>query len=154
MKIADLILDYIAETGLFEMAKSRQDAKRLITDLSPQVFTHLIKLFVLHSPENKNHWIKEIDSWLRQIDDLHLKPSNNKPKWQDIYNWMIFDSAPHYDRDFITARVDRRLKRDYPDLPVHDYDADAVLNQILKIIEHAAKDIAADKFDTVNQYLP
>jgi len=91
VKITELLLDKFASTALFEMARSRKDAKDLITTLSPHIIAHLVKLFVLNSPENKNHWIKEINSWLNQIDDIYKKPD-----WQTIYNWIVFDSSPHY----------------------------------------------------------
>lgn len=153
MKIGEIFLDYISSTKLFEMSRSRQDAKRIITSLSPQIFDHLIKLFVFNSPENKQHWIQEIDNWLAQIDDVYLKPSNKKPEWQTIYNWIIFDSSPHYSEEFITGRVNRWVNSSYKNVAVYDYDSTLVLNQILKIIERACKDMSVpNKFVTINQY--
>jgi hypothetical protein len=136
------------------MARSRKDAKDCITSLSPQIVTHLVKLFVFNSPENKNHWIKEIDGWLNQIDDIYLKPSDKKPDWQTIYNWIIFDSSPHYDAEYIDGRVRKWLETDYENVSVYDYDADVVLNELLKIIERVSQDISIpNKFISINNYL-
>jgi len=154
MRIKEFILDKFMNTKLFEMSRSRKDAKDDITSLSPQIVTHLIKLFVFNSPENKNHWIKEIDGWLNQIDDIYLKPSNEKPDWQTIYNWIIFDSSPHYDAEYIDGRVKKWLATDYKNVSVYDYDADVVLNEVLKIIERVSKDISIpNKFISINNYL-
>ena len=155
MKLAEVILDKIADSQLFEMARSRKDAKTLITGLSAPIITHLVKLFVFNSPENKNHWIKEIDSWLNQIDDIYLKPTNKKPDWQTIYNWIVFDGSPHYDVDYVEGKVRKWINQDYMGVEVYDYDADLVLNQIFKIIENVAKDIEVpNTFVSIKEYLP
>ena len=153
MKITEMLLDKIIDSTLFEMASSRKDAKRLITGLSPQIFGHLIKLFVFNSINNRSGWIKEINSWLNDIDDIYLKPSNKKPDWQTIYNWMIFDSAPHYTALYIDNKVKKLIATTFSDASVHDYDPETVLNHILKILEQVTKDIADDKFITLENYL-
>lgn len=135
------------------MSKSRKDAKNNITALSPQIFNHLLKLFVFNDPQNKNHWINEIDNWLNQIDEIYLKPTNKKPDWQTIYNWLVFDSAPHYSPEFIDLKVRKWKKSEYKSAMVYDYDGTVVLNQILKILEKVSKDIAGDKFVTAQDYM-
>ncbi len=154
MKINELLLDKIASTKLFEMARSRKDAKDLITSLSPQIINHIIKLFLFDSAENKRYWIKEIDSWLNQVDDVYLKPSNKKPDNQTIYNWFIFDSSPHYDVEYIDGKVKKWVSTEYKNFQVHDYDTEFVLNQILKIIKQVSRDISVpNKFISINDYL-
>lgn len=154
MKLFELFLDRLNETTLFEMAKSRKDAKNLITSLSPQIVKHLVKLFVFNSPENKNHWISEIDNWVLEIDDIYLKPSNKKLDWQTIYNWMIFDSSPYYSASYINGIVNRWKKTQYVDVQMYDYDAEIVLNQILRIIENVCKDLSEpQKFESIKDYL-
>ena len=154
MKVIEIILDKIGSTRLFEMARSRKDAKDLVTNLSPQIINHLIKLFVFNLPNNKSDWIKEINGWLHQINDIYLKPSNKKPEWDSIYGWMIFDSSPHYNAEYVNSRVKIWLATDYSDANVYDYDADVVLNQILIILERTIKDISVpNKFITIKDYL-
>lgn len=154
MKLIELFLDRFTESTIFEMARSRADAKDKITELSPEIIDHLIKLFVFNSPENKSHWVNEINTWLWSIDKIRLKPSNKKPDWQTIYNWMIYDSSPHYNADYVDTLVKRLLTTGYLRVTVHDYDAETVLNQVLKIIEAVCKDISVpNKFVSINQYL-
>ena len=153
MNLLELFLDKFSESILFEMAKSRKDAKNLITGLSPQIIKHLVKIFVFNSPENKNHWIDEINNWLLEIDDIYLKPSNKKLDWQTIYNWIVFDSAPHYSASYINGLVRRWKKTQYQNVEVYDYDAEIVWNQILKIIEQVCKDMAEpQKFESIRDY--
>jgi len=154
MRITEIILDKLANTKLFEMARSRKDAKDIVTSLSPQIFVHLLKLFVFDSKENKNHWVIEIDGWLNQIDNIYLKPSNKKPDWQTIYNWLIFDSSPYYNSEFLNGCVRKMKLTNYKNVVEYDYDADVVLNQILKIIEQVSKDLATpNKFITITDYM-
>lgn len=153
MRLYELFLDKIAETRLFEMAKSRSDAKDKITSLSPQIFDHFIKLFVFNSPENKQHWITEINTWLWQIDKIKLKPHNKKPDWQTMYNWMVYDSDPHYSSEYIDTTVDKMIKRSYHNVTLYDYDAENVLNNILSILLQLCKDMENDKFIKVEDYV-
>lgn len=154
MRIKDVLIDSLIDTKLFEMARSRAAAKDLITHLSPQIIHHLIKLFVFNSPENKNHWLKEIDGWLNQIDDIYLKPSKKKPDWQTIYNWIIYDSSPHYDANYIDGKIKKWAMYDYKDTETYDYDAEVILNKIFKVILEISKDIATpNKFISIRNYL-
>jgi hypothetical protein len=154
VRILDLFLDRMSETALFEMARSRHNARELVTALSPEIVDHLIKLFVFHSPENQNHWISEINTWLGKIDKIYLKPSRKKPSWQTVYNWMVFDSSPHYNDQYIEALVKKWQRSDYQNLILYDFDSELVLNQILKILEQACRDIAQpNKFVSVEDYL-
>ena len=154
MRLFELFLDKIGDTTLFEMAESRKNAKRIITGLSPQIFKNLVKLFVLNSPENKQHWIKELNGWFNSIDNITLKPNNKKIDWQTIYNWMIFDSPPHYSASYVDNIIKKMRRQDYSTIAVYDYDSELVLNKILKILESVCKDIEEfDKFITIEDYL-
>lgn len=153
MKLTDILLDRFIGSKLFEMAFFRKDAKNQITSLSPLIFDHLLKLFVLESPENKNHWINEIDTWLRQIDKIYLKPYTKKPSKQDLYNWILFDSAPSYCIDYIDNTIRQWKRKDYKEIQVRDFDKQFTLNKIFSIIERVAKDISINKFETIEDYL-
>lgn len=152
MKLADLIIDWLNETSLMEMAHSRSDAKKTVTGLSPQIFKHLLKLFVFDSIDSHPHWLSELDTWLNEIDDIHLKPSNKKPNKNTLYNWLIFDSAPHYDCDYIRHTIKKWKRTDYKNVPLHEYDCEFVLNRILSIISDICEDIHDNKFYTVEDY--
>ena len=153
MRLYEFFIDKISQTTIFEMARSRKDAKDAITALSPQIVHHLIKLFVFNDTRNRNHWIGEINNWLNQVDDIYLKPSNKKPDWQTLYNWTVFDSSPHYSPDYINLRVKKWMASEYKNAKLHDYDSEFVLNAILSILEKVTKDISSDRFVTIQDYI-
>lgn len=100
------ILDLIINTTLFEMAYEHKEAKKIVTSRSPQIFKHLLKLFIFESPENTKHWRKEITNWFREINDIYLKSKTSRPTKQDLYHWMIFDSAPAYSVRYIFDEIE------------------------------------------------
>jgi hypothetical protein len=154
MKIFDIILDRLNETTLFEMARSRAQAKDIVTDLSSEIVDHLIKLFVFNSPQNKQGWITEINAWLDKIDNIYLKPNAKKIDSTTLYNWLVFDSSPHYSGNYISSRVQKMLATSYKNVPVYDYDPDHVMKQILNILSNVCKSIGNDTFTSIENYVP
>lgn len=152
MRFWEIIADKLAETAIFEMAFDRKSAKDKITSLSPIIFKHLVKIFVFEAPHISSHWIKEIDTWLDQIDDINLKKNQNLDK-NTLYDWLILDSAPIYDASHVNKIVRKMVRNEYPDLAMRSFDADEIANKVINIISAVCSDIAADKFDTIKDYL-
>jgi hypothetical protein len=153
MKIKDIIVDTMMNTRLFEMAFDRQTAKNKVIDLSPQIFDHLLKIWVLDIPQSSQHWRREIDAWLGQIDKIYLKLSKRKPPAKDLYDWLIFDSAPHYSEEYIDKTIGKWSRGNYKGVNVREYDASVVLNQILSVIDKVCTDISKDNYVTIDEYL-
>lgn len=153
MRILEVIADSLMNTRLFEMAFERRAAKNRVTDLSPQIFDHLLKLWVLDSPRDANHWKSEINTWLRSIDQIYLKPSKKKPSYQDLHNWMLLDAAPHYAEEYVTHVISIWRRSEYKNVPLRDFDVDITLAQIFQVISQVCKDISANKFITIDDYL-
>jgi hypothetical protein len=147
------IVDRLNETSLFEMAFARRDAKEKITNLSPQIFNHLLKLFVLELPQTNNHWIKEIDGCCNQINDVLLKPNNRHPSKQDLYHWMIFESYTHFDENYMERCIMTWTNQEYAGVKMRDIDKEFTLNQVLKIIDLACADMSIGQYKTVRNYL-
>jgi hypothetical protein len=154
MKIFDVILDRLNETALFEMAYNRRKAQDMVTDLSPEIFDHLLKMFVFSSPENKQGWIGELNAWLSKINKIYLKPYSKKLDANTLYNWLIFDSAPHYSEQYVNSVIRKLQATTFKNIPVYDYDSTQVLNEILKILNNVSKDISNNTFTTIEHYLP
>ncbi|MGI0076100.1 MAG: hypothetical protein ACREAU_01685 [Nitrosopumilaceae archaeon] len=154
MKLIEICLDKLNKTKLFEMAYERKKAIETVISLSPQIFEHLIKIFVFKLPHAKYHWIKEVNRWFTTIDRIILKPNNKRLTAEDIYEWMIFDSSPHYSVEFINSSVRRMLRMEFKDVAVSDYDANHLLNIILRIIQKVVKDIERDEYAGIEPYLP
>jgi len=153
MWIKELLADYLATTSIFEMAFHRQIAKNKVTDLSPQIFKHLLKIWVLEYPNDSNHWRKEINTWFYYINDIRLKPNNKKPSKQELYHWLIFDSAPHYSIEYINEVIETWDGGEYETIRIRDFDPAIVLEQILQVINQVCADISVGKFKNINNYL-
>lgn len=154
MKLIDLCLDRLNRTRLFEMAFERHVAKQKVTDLSPTIFEHLVKLFVFKLPDTRSHWIKELNNFFGQIDKIYLKPNKRKLPYEEIYNWLIFDSAPHYSPEYLKFEVFKMLQRDYKGVGVYDFNPEHLLNIILGIIQKVSLDISKNTFVSIENYLP
>jgi len=153
MRIEEILVKVLMKTSIFEMAYDRQKAIDIVSDLSPEIFDHLLKLWVLEYPQGKNHWISEINAWLRKINRIRLKSSKKKPSKQDLYDWMVFEASPHYDEDYVNEMILLWKNEDYIGVPVRDFDVDIILNQIFHVIELICTDISAGNFVTVNNYI-
>ena len=149
MRLFELIGDWLLTTPLLEMAMDRRRAKDKVTDLSPQIYTHLLKLFVVNSPEN-HHWQSEINAWLGLIDDIRFKHNHKKLDFETGYNWFMFDAAPHYDEVFLDNRIKKFHREGYK---LNEVDPAFVLNKIADIVQRVFKDIENNKFDGVDAYL-
>jgi hypothetical protein len=147
------ILDILINTPLFEMAYERKRAKDLVSDLSPNIMDHMIKLFVMNSPETKNHWISEINSWLFKIDAITLKPKNKRPQKSDIYDWLLIDNVPTYDASYIHRKIKHWKNSEYSSFAYNDVDPVFIMNKIKQILERVCVDISADKFFGIQDYL-
>jgi hypothetical protein len=152
MRIVE-ILDALNSTRLFEMAYERKQAKDLVTSLSPQIFDHLLKLFVLESPNTTQHWIREINAWLFKINKIYLKPNKLKPQKNDLYNWLVFDSAPYYSEQYIDTEIKIMKRNDYKNIPIRDYDSSDVLNKILSIINQVSIAISNNTFESIEDFI-
>ena len=153
MRIKEILLDKFISTRLFEMAADRHTAKNKVSSLSPQIFDHLLKIWVLDIPQSSPHWRAEINAWLNQIDKIYLKTTKKKISYTDLYNWMIIDASPHYCEEYIDHTVKKWIKTDYSNSSVREYDANVVLNQILDVINKVCKDISINNFFSINDYL-
>ena len=153
MKLKEVFLDIIIGTKLFEMAYSRAKAEYLVTAQSPQIFKHFIKLFVFNLPDTRNHWIVELNSYFKIINDITLKPNNKIPDKHTVYKWLVYDSAPHYTAQWVSRFVKVSLLDEYKGVQIYDYDAEIVLNKILSIIDKILIDIEQRKFISVGNYL-
>jgi len=88
------------------------------------------------------------------IDKIQVKPNSSRLTAEEIYKWMVFDSAVDFTPDQINELLRKLLRRDYKDMPVYQYDAEHVCNLILGIVQRTLKDIEKNRFDDIRDYLP
>ena len=76
---------------LLEMAYPKRYVEQIITGLADPLNEHLIKLVGFEfSPELRQHFRQELDTWLDKIQRLRMKP-NNRTGTTRFYYDLLFD---------------------------------------------------------------
>jgi len=89
MRIGEIIVDWLNETVLFEMAYQRKKVIEIISNHQQQIAIHLVKCLYYDVPSGMvDHWIAEINAWLGKINSLKLK--NGKKLSGDVYYALLF----------------------------------------------------------------
>ena len=74
-----------------EMAYPKRYVEQIITGLADPINEHLIKLVGFEfSPESRQHFRQELDTWLDKIQRLRMKP-NNRTGTPKFYYDLLFD---------------------------------------------------------------
>jgi hypothetical protein len=153
-QMLDVFYDLIASTRLFEYIQSRRSAAISIQNLSSPIVGHLIKVLIFEKHSDYIVWIRELDTWLDQIDRIYLEPNHVKPSASDISFWLFRGAVLDYDSAYVTRKVDFWLKGRYQSIPEPSYDARLVLERIKSILDRVSADLAVPhKFISVKKYL-
>lgn len=116
---------------------------------------HLIKLLVFAPGAERELWIRELDTWLDQVDRIYLEPDHVKPSAADLNFWLFRGAVVQYDAEYLGRRVSHWSRNRYQHLPKPEYSADQVLNSVQNIIQRISADIAVPhRFISVKRYLP
>jgi hypothetical protein len=76
---------------ILEMAYPKRYVEQIITGLADPLNEHLIKLVGFEcSPELRQHFRQELDTWLDKIQRLRMKP-NNRTDTPKFYYDLLFD---------------------------------------------------------------
>lgn len=150
MRIKDLMIDWLSDTELFEMAYQRKKAIEIVSNYQRQIARHIIKYFYYDvSMETKKHWVAEIDGWLAIIDEVKLK--NKKRLSGDVYYKLLFDEPLGEITDIqgIVKNIDK----------IHgmkDYDKIGTLTELHikceKVLHTISYELANDKFEDFLHY--
>lgn len=149
----DFLVDKISNTTLFEMAYERKHAKSIVTGLSPQIFKHLLKLYTFDYPIGYNHWINELNTFINKINDIYLKPNNQKISSNVLYEWLVNESAPCYNTDYISNQIKLMKRQEYKDISLKPFDTQQVLDNILNIFKQVSIDVSSNNFESIEDYL-
>jgi hypothetical protein len=150
MRIKKIILDYLSETKLFEMAFERKIATTKARSLQNQIARHIIKVCMYSKSKYMEHWCDEINAWLNDIQDTELK-GTGKPLDMDTLMKILFEEPMETINE--VQRKMNKIYRIYPTLSIDEPDAGIVHNHIYMIMKSACVDIANDRFTSINRYL-
>ena len=82
--LTEILVEVLSGTQIFEMAHSRENYIRTITNLVPQIVQNwcLVKYCNLYDEENYNrlHWSKELMAHLENLRNMKLKKGLNKTR--------------------------------------------------------------------------
>lgn len=72
------ILSNILESNLFELARSRNEAKAKISSYDTVLAEHIVKCIIFPNSTHRVHWLKEVNSYLLNINRIRIKPNKQK----------------------------------------------------------------------------
>lgn len=103
---------------LMEQAMNLSDAESRITSMSYEIENHLLKLLMCgKTNQNYNHWLSEVDAWLKIYNKVILKTNNKRPSSGQVNKWAR--------KEWLTENVYKNdvesIKDEYPDAKVISY---------------------------------
>lgn len=145
MRLSEIFIDYIRETKLFEMAYSRQQAWQKVSGISYPLTYHLVKVLLMPESQNREHWLNEIQGYIRSIDNILLKPRNRRLRKQDYWNWLV--AEPEYRIDRLVQDAKRQYKQDKITIPVD------LEQNVHNILLRLSTDLANNQFTEIEDYI-
>jgi hypothetical protein len=150
MRLFDLFLDTVADTTLFEMAFKRKKAKDSVASVSYQLALHILKIIVFEASEERSHWIKEADVWLRQVQNTKLKNTKAPLPYLDL---MEILHEGYLETVLEVQDLMNYLHQEYPTHQIIEPDAKVVHKQLLDLYSHLCFDLANKRFTKIEDYL-
>lgn len=151
MKIIEIISDYILEFPIMEMAVERKFAIHQIHGLSMTLSDHLIKLYAFDD-NARDHWIKEINSFLNKIDNYKLKP-NSKKLSGDTYYRLLFSEPLDSGADEIGRRIEKMQSDEYSECKRSSLSNAMILEKLEKLLRTISFDMANNKYKSFRNYI-
>ncbi len=145
--IWEYLADKIANSSsvLLEMAYERKSALNILRNLQYPIKEHFIKYLAIDSPNDKQHWIVELNGYFRKIDDISLKPNGKKLNPLSYWN-ILWDEPLGHGVEAVTRTIKRLVNHDYANCKrtkLTDYQIYEILE---KIYHDICYDLASDKF--------
>ena len=131
------------------MAYTRKDAIHRMQALQYPANMHIIKLLKWEDPVNFEKHIRDIDTWMKEIQNIDIKPSNSKLK-ADKYLDILFREPFEPEKNFST-KISRSLS-EYSNLPVLKTD-EQVYKDLRDIHTHLSFVLAEDKFQSIRSLI-
>lgn len=150
MKINEIAVDLMMKTSIFEMAFSKADAMRKVSDLQFEIAKHIIKVHMYHNSEYVNHWCNELNAWLHKTQDYILK-GTNKPLPYDILFELLFEQPMESVEE--VQRHMNKIYQKYNDIQIDEPDARIVHSNVERVMNDVCMAISKDKFSDIRNYL-
>lgn len=83
--------DLLDSGALLEMAYTQKKAERVITGLEKPINDHLLKLWTVSDPLQREVWVDSLVNWIDEIGEIVLRPTNARPPHIFYYKLLFFE---------------------------------------------------------------
>jgi hypothetical protein len=125
--------------ALMEMSIKQQKAEQIVGGLEQPINLHLLKLLGCQAgPEMRDHWKRELETWLLRIAAIALKPYDTPIPAKVAYQWLYDETFGGSEQRNVEMML-RFLARDYPR---NELDTATIAARLRSIHEQLAQRIA------------
>ena len=140
-------LDYVRLSDeLYEQAYSRSKIFRETESKERQIYSHLLKVLFYNDPYNNEKHLKDIETWLRDIQSM-----NTKSAWltKDMFFSILYAGI---EEDFDYKAEKQKLDFDYGNLQGSRLSPDEIKLRLDKIYDRVCKELATKSFREIRNY--
>ena len=141
-------LDYVRLSDeLYEQAYSRNKIFRETESKERQIYNHLLKVLFYNDSYNNEKHLKDIETWLRDIQSM-----NTKSSWltKDMFFSILYAGI---EEDFNYTKERQRLDLDYGNLQSSKLSPDEIKLRLDRIYDRICKELATKSFKEIRSYL-
>jgi hypothetical protein len=150
MRLREVVLDYLSETKLFEMAFERKVAVNKARNLQNQISRHLIKVYMYRDSEYVNHWCNELNTWLNDIQDNIIRGTKRPLDFDTLMKILFVEPLESIAE---VQNLMNRVHREYKDLKIDQPDAGVVHKNIYLIVQKICDTISNSRFQDIQTLL-
>lgn len=100
--------------ALMEMSIRKKKAEQIVGGLEQPINLHLLKLLGCQAaPALREHWKRELETWLLRIAAMTLKPNNTPIPAKMVYRWLYDETFGGSEQRNVDLML-HFLARDYP----------------------------------------
>ena len=140
-------LDYVRLSDeLYEQAYSRSKIFRETESKERQIYNHLLKVLFYNDPYNNEKHLKDIETWLIDIQLLKTKSS-----WltKDMFFSILYAGI---EEDFDYKAEKRKLDIHYGSLQKSKLSASEIKHRLDKIYDRICKELTTKSFKDIRSY--
>ena len=140
-------LDYVRLSDeLYEQAYSRSRIFRETESKERQIYNHLLKVLFYNDSYNNEKHLKDIETWLRDIQSM-----NTKSSWlgKDEFFSILYAGE---EEDFDYEQEKKKFDIKYEGLPVSELTPKEVKERLDNIYDRLCKELAPKTFESVRVY--
>lgn len=127
--------------ALMEMSIRKTKAEQIVSGLEQPINLHLLKLLGCDAlPEVRDHWKRELETWLLRIAAITLKPDNTPIPAKIVYQWLYDETFGGSEQRNVELML-HFLAREYPR---NNVDTPSIVARLRGIHEQLAERVAAN----------